>query len=468
MRAERERRRVLTFKEFVDRVRPRYRWYRHCLILAEVLQRVADGEIKRLMVFMPPRHGKSELVSRLFTAYYLYRFPDRWAGLCSYGAELAYTLSRSAREFYTRSGGPLASDATAVKHWETGRGGGFWAAGVGGPITGKGWHLGVIDDPIKNAQEASSSTIRETQWDWYGSAFYTREEPNENDEADGALIVVQTRWHEDDLSGRLVTAEKDEEEAERWHIVSFEAVKDENPATFPAACTVEPDWREPGEALCPERRPLEKLKRIRRAVGEYTWNALYQQQPRPRSGGFFKVGLIDVVDRVPADAVRVRFWDKAATEDDGDYTVGLLLAKGADGIYYVEDVVRGRWGPLVRNQKMRETAETDAARYGKQVRIWVEQEPGSSGKDSAIASVRLLEGFPCRFERPTGDKQLRADPFAAAVEAGLVKLVKGSWNHQAYLDELEAFPRGTHDDQVDASSGAFNKLAPEQRKVVIG
>ena len=441
----------------MTRVKPRYRWYRHCELLAAVLQRVADGEIRRLMVFMPPRHGKSELVSRLFTAYYLYRFPHRWVGINSYGQELANTLSRAAQENFSRGDGQVRADASAVKHWETPDGGGLWAAGVGGPITGKGWHLGVVDDPLKNAEEAKSEVRRAGQQEWYESTFYTREEPNDEGDPNGALIVIQTRWNEQDLSGWLLAQEGDEE-PEGWHIVCFEAVKEADEPEFPPTCTVEPDWRQPGEALCPERRPIEKLRRIAKRIGPYYWNALFQQRPRPREGGFFKTGLISSVEAAPADAPRVRYWDKAATEGAGDYTVGLLMARGPDGIFYVEDVVRGQWGPAERDRRMLATAESDRAKYGERVSIWIEQEPGSGGKESALASIQLLAGYAVRSEPVTGDKQVRADPFAAQVEAGNVRLVRGRWNSTAYLRELEAFPNGSHDDQVDTSSGAFNKL----------
>lgn len=235
----------LTLREFVGLVNPRYVWYEHVARLAAVLQRVADGEVSRLMVFMPPRHGKSELISRLFAAYYLYRYPARWVGVTSYAAELAYTLSRNARENYTRAGAALNPAAYAVRHWETGKGGGLWAAGVGGPITGKGFHLGIVDDPVKNAEEAHSEAIRAKQWEWWRSTFLTREEPG------AAIVVVQTRWHEDDLSGRILAHEA--EEPENWHVVHYEAIKEEEPSTYPASCTVEPDFRETGEALAPLR-----------------------------------------------------------------------------------------------------------------------------------------------------------------------------------------------------------------------
>lgn len=174
----------LTFRQFIARVAPKFQFYPHLDKLIEVLQQVADGLISRLMVFMPPRHGKSETVSRLFSAYYLYRHPDRWVAITSYAAELAFTLSRNARENYSEGGGPMSADAFAVKHWETGLGGGLWATGVGGPATGKGFHLGICDDPLKNSEEAASETVREKHKDWWRSTFSTREEPN------GAIVVI--------------------------------------------------------------------------------------------------------------------------------------------------------------------------------------------------------------------------------------------------------------------------------------
>ena len=135
----------LSFRQFVSVVKPSFQWYRHTLILATVLQKVADDELSRVMIFMPPRHGKSEETSRLFAAYYLYRHPERFVGINSYSADLAYTLSRAARENYKSGGGKTKSDADAVKQWETPENGGVWAAGVGGPITGKGFHLGIIE-----------------------------------------------------------------------------------------------------------------------------------------------------------------------------------------------------------------------------------------------------------------------------------------------------------------------------------
>lgn len=453
--------RPLSFRAFVDLVHPRYQWYRHCEILANVLQRVADGDLKRAMVFMPPRHGKSETVSRLFPAYYLYRHPERWTGVNSYAAGLAYTFSRAARDNYIRAGGKLSDDAAAVGHWETGRGGGLWAAGVGGPITGKGFHLGLIDDPLKNAEEASSEVIREKQWDWYNSTFYTRAEP------DAAIVVVLTRWHEDDLAGRLLEQEADE--PERWHIVNLPAIAEDEPVEIPDTCTAESDWREPGEPLCPERYSLAKLRAMEKRIGTYFWGALYQQRPRPKEGNRFKWDWFGYLEAKPAVAERVRYWDTAGTEGGGDYTVGVLMARTPAGEYVIEDVVRGQWSPSRRDQEILAATERDAATYGRrQVVTWLEHEAGIGGKERTQAIIRLLAGHKVHAERVTGSKESRADPLASQAEAGNVKLFRAPWN-RAFLNELCDFPHGKHDDQVDAASGAFNKLAlaePRRASVV--
>lgn len=429
---------------------PRYQVYRHCAELIAVLQRVADGELRRVLIFLPPRHSKSETVSRLFTAYYLYRHPERWVGIASYGADLAYTLSRAARENFTRGGGLLNNAARAVKHWQTRAGGGLWAAGVGGPATGKGFHLGVIDDPIKDAEQAGSEAIRAKQQDWFGSVFSTREEP------DGAIVILQTRWHEADLSGYVLTLEQDEPEG--WYIVNFPAIAEPDDApTFPETCTVHPDWRQAGEALCPERYPLARLQKLAKRIGDYFFGALFQQRPRPRDGGMFS-GSPQVVDAVPSGVTRLRYWDKAgAKPGKGDWTVGVLLAyHRPTGRFYVEDVARFQLPAAERNARMREVAELDRQQYG-HVRHYIEQPPGLA-KESTDAVIKVLNGFPVFAEPVKGDKVERAEPWAAQWQAGNVSLLRAAWN-KPYLEEHRGFPTGKNDDQVDGSSGAHRKLS---------
>ena len=324
----------------------------------------------------------------------------------------------------------------------------MWAAGVGGPITGKGFHLGIIDDPLKNSEDAQSDVIREKHKDWYKTTFLTREEPN------AAIVVIMTRWHEDDLAGWLLSEESaDEDEAtqENWHIVCLPAIAEDLPE-FPSSCTVEDEWREIGEPLCPERYPIEKLLK-KKAKGSREFDALYQQRPSPREGYFFDISKLEIVDAAPIEARRCRGWDRAATAGDGDYTAGVKVSKDKEGITYIEDVVRGQWDTATRDRMTRQTAELD----GRAVHHKGEQEPGSGGKDAAKAFVTLLIGFPCSTEPSTSNKETRADPLSSQVNAGNVKLVRGAWN-KAYIEELRQFPFGKNDDQVDGSSVAFNHL----------
>lgn len=430
-----------------------------------MLQKVADGKLSRVIVTEPPRHGKTELISRLFSAYFLYRYPQFWVGLNSYSAELATGISRNSRDYYVDGGGSLKEDAATMRHWETGEGGGLWAAGVGGPITGKGFHLGIIDDPLKNAKEANSHTIREAHKDWYRSTFSTREEP------DGAIVIVMTRWHEDDLVGWLLREEEaveapDDEDGledvvdpERWHIVAMPAIAEESEDApeYPSTCTVQPEFRQPGEALCPERYSRETLLRAKRRLGSYYWSALYQRRPVPPGGLIFKREWFTIVEALPTGCKFVRYWDKAGTAGGGDASAGVLFARSPEGRFFVVDAVVGRWSSGGREKVIKTTAQTDAQLYGA-VTTWQEQEPGSGGKESAENTTRNLAGHVIRTERVTGDKTFRARPLAAQAEVGNVYLLKGPWN-KGYLDELTSFPNGANDDQVDGSSGGFNKLA---------
>lgn len=441
----------LNFRKFIQKTDPKFQFYAHIDTLIAVLQRVAEGEITRLMVFEPPRHGKSELISRKFAAYYLYLYPEKWTAITSYTAKLAYALSRSARDHFTVGGGELSGNAAAVEYWKTQQGGGLWAAGVGGSATGFGFHLGIIDDPIKDAVEAASELIRERFKDWYRSVFSTREEPG------GAIVVVNTRWHEDDPSGWLLAQENDEDgEPERWHIVNMPAIAEE-PRTFPLTCTVEPDDREIGEALCPERYPLDKLLRLRKRIGEYFWGALFQQRPQPLDGDLFKRSDFQIVQMCPTTIWRVRYWDKAASISKGaKFSAGVRVSIPKEGGVYIEHVVRGQWRTADRRKVMLQTAQIDREKMGEVV-TFIEQEPGSSGVDSVQDEIRLLMGYPVFADRPTGDKDTRMLPLSGQAQAGNVYLVKGTWNED-FIAELCALPRGRYRDQADAAAGAFNRL----------
>lgn len=400
---------------------------------------------------MPPRHGKSELCSHYLPAWFLGTFPSRRVILSSYEADFAArwgrkargTIERYGREFF---GVRVSQSSSAANRWDIeGDTGGMDTAGIGGAITGKGADLLIIDDPVKNAEDAASETYRERVWDWWRSTAYTRLEPN------GAAIVIQTRWHEDDLTGRILS-DSQQAGAEQWRVVNLPAIADEDDAL----------GRVKGEALWPERFNLETLERYRQQLGNYFWSALYQQSPAPSEGGIFKKEWLPILDwrasrDIPGTLKKaVRAWDKAATEGGGDYSAGVLLAE-QKGIFYVVDVSRGQWSTRQREDTIAACAAADRNLIRSTI-IHLEQEPGSSGKDSAAATIRNLVGYDVHAEPSTGDKVTRARPFAAQCAAGNVQLVAGPWN-RAFIDELASFPKGKHDDQVDAVAIAFNKLA---------
>lgn len=449
--AERERRRrqseaagAAPFLNWLERVTPSYTWtWPYLAHIQAQLDRVTRGDLRRLMLFLPPRHGKSEMTTVRYPVWRMARQPAFRVCVGCYNQRFAERFGRKARRIAVQAGEALSPDLRSVTEWELGNGSVFRSAGVGSPPTGEGFDLIVIDDPIKSREEANSAAYRERVWQWYKDDLYTRCEPG------AAIIIIQTRWHQDDLAGRILASE----DAEQWTVVSLPAEAEAGDAL----------GRPEAEALCPERFPASELAGIRRVLGTWAYTALYQQRPLPEGGGLFKREWFQIVDAVPAQAKRVRYWDKAGTAGGGDFSSGVKLAAAPDGQFYVADVQRGQWSSWQRNQVMRQTAELD----GKSVAIWVEQEPGSGGKESAEASIRNLVGFNVHAEAPTGDKAVRAGPLAAQAEAGNVKLVRGAWN-APYLDELCVFPHGKNDDQVDGSSGAFNKLAAPQpsRKLV--
>jgi len=416
---------------------------RHLEHLNERLLDVAAGKSKRLMVFMPPRHGKSEFISKYFTAWYLGTFPDRRVILTSYEADFAAQWGRRARELIEEHGKlsfvervEVLPDSSAASRWDIkGHQGGMVTAGVGGPITGKGGHLIIIDDPVKNAEQASSKTYRDKAWEWYQSTLYTRLEPG------GALILIMTRWNQGDLAGKIL--EDMQNGGEPWEILNLPALAEDNDQI----------GRTPGDPLWPERFTREDLARIQRTVGSYHWTALYQQRPTPQEGGMFKRHWFPIIEAAPRDLIMVRRWDLAASQQRGDYTAGLLLGK-KDGRFYVLDLRHARESPAGVEALVRQAAEDD----GYTVSIRMEREPGSSGVNTIDYYARkVLEGYDFKGIPSTGPKEVRAQPVSAAAEAGNVILIRGHWN-TAFLDEVTLFPNGDHDDIVDVLSGAFTDL----------
>ncbi len=263
---------------FGDYVTPSWDWSpKHIKLIADKLMAVERGEIKRLMIFLPPRHSKSETGTIHFPAWFMMRNPEKRVIVTSYSSELAKTFSRRTRSIVREFGEELfnvqlSDESQSVEQWSLqGHHGMYIAAGVGSGITGQGASLLVIDDPVKSAEEANSPTYRQRVWDWYTSTAYTRLEP------DGAVVLTLTRWHEDDLAGRLLA--QMESTGEAWEVIRLPALAEDEG---------DPLGRAIGEPLWPERYGEKEFERIQKAVGSYVWTALYQQRPQAIEGGAFK------------------------------------------------------------------------------------------------------------------------------------------------------------------------------------
>ena len=409
----------------------------HLRLIAEHIDAVENGQIDRLAIHMPPRHAKTETVTVRYGVYTLQGAPADNVLITGYNERFARRMGRKARNIAV---GRLEMDPAkqAADEWATSAGGVLMTRGVGSPPTGTGFRRIIIDDPIRRREDAESEVYREKVWDWYTDDLYTRLEPG------GALVLIMTLWHEDDVGARAVASEPG-----RWTVLKLPALAEEGDVL----------GRKPGEALWPERYNVEALHRIRDVMvqneGIRGWEALYQQNPTPRQGSFFKVDRLQIVEALPANLRSVRAWDQASTENAGDFSAGVKMAgPDKEGLFYVSDVHRGQWSTDVRNREIKQTAELD----GTPVKIKGAQDPGNAGVDAALAFVRMLAGFSVKTERVSGDKVTRADPYSAQVNAGNVRLLRGKWN-AAYIEELRGFPGGKNDDQVDGSADAFNELS---------
>jgi predicted phage terminase large subunit-like protein len=414
---------------------------RHHRALLKVLQGVAGARGNdRVMVMMPPGSAKSTYASLLFPAWWFTAHPHSSVIAASHTADLAAHFGRGLRNLVDEHsdvlGYRLARDNRAAHRFRTSAGGQYFATGVEGPITGRRADLVVIDDPIKSHAEADSAAARERLWEWYRSELVTRLKPG------GRIVLVMTRWHEDDLGGRLLAA------GDGWKQVKFTALAEPG----------DPLRRRPGAALWPKWENAEALARKRETVGNRVWQALYQQAPVSPAGLLFPVARIGVVDAAPPGLRAARGWDLAATAAsagrDPDWTVGVKLGRCGEGRIFVLDVVRLRGGPHEVAAAIVATAERDGAG----VPIGLPQDPGQAGKAQLAWLQGLLAGYRVAASPETGAKLTRATPVAAQVEAGRVSLLRAGWN-AAFLEELTAFPHGRKDDQVDALARAFGLLS---------
>lgn len=441
--------RVILWK-FIKKVFPNYKFYKFHAALIQQLQRVIDDDCKRIILQVPPRHGKSLLASQLLPAAYLLAHPDRYVGISSYSSELAEGFSRKARDFFREGGGLLNPSSQAVNAWGTEGGGGLWAAGVGGAVTGRSGHLLIIDDPVKNREDAESGRMMEKLNDWYTSTLYTRLEPQV-----GAIVVIQTRWSENDMIGQLLENEMNvsEKGRENWTIVDLPALfEDEGDRPkLPSHCEVIEDWRtEPGQALCPQRYDVDDLERIREAVGSRDFASLYQQRPAPEGGNMFDPSWWQYYnhDSVIPDFQRIMLSVDATftANNKSDYVVGAVVGQ-AGAQYYVLDLVRekldvvGTMAMIARMYKRHALSGTviELAASGYAVYQMMQKKvPG-------------LIGF-----KPEKSKEARAAGVVPLVEAGNVFLPASAPWLDAFISEFSLFPASKNDDMVDAITMAIN------------
>lgn len=453
---------------FVEFTTPDYQfgWFNRDVFrrLDAFLAAVIRRQSPRLMLMAPPRHGKSEAVSRKFPAYIFGRYPDLSIIATSYGADLSSTVNREVQRLIDEprfaklfpetalSGSAIGMHDEAVGTWArnndifeiVGHKGSYRSAGVGGGITGRGGDVLIVDDPVKDALQANSEVHRQGVWDWYRSTLYTRREPG------AGILLVMTRWHIGDLAGRLLEAMANG--GEQWEVASYRAIAEEDEAS-----------RNAGEALHADRYDLAALTSTKVALGPYNWEALYQQRPIAREGALFKLHWFEnkVIDFAPADCTWWRHWDLAASvrnpkATNQAWTAGVKMGfSPSQRRYFIADVKRLQ----AEGHEVRSTIRAVAELDGHHVKISVPLDPGAGGKFQAQDFIAGLSGFLAFAHKESGDKGTRAEPFAAQCAAGNVYLIRGDWN-RPYLEELALFPTGASaKDQVDASSAAFERLS---------
>ena len=418
VRAAKARRSLLSFTEYTNDT---YQRAAHHQMIAQRLEAVERGDIDRLMIFMPPRHGKSELASKRFPAWCLGRNPKRQIIAASYNSDLANDFGRNVRNIVASpefgevfTGVTLAADSQAANRMNTNHGGAYVAAGVGTAVTGRGAHIALIDDPFKDREEADSERRRELVWDWYRSTLFTRLMPG------GAIVLIQTRWHEDDLAGRLLENERDQ-----WEVLELPALHEE--------------WG----ALWPEWYPEDVLLRIKATVGPREWSALYQQRPQPDEGTFFQRDWFKEWDKLPS----VRYYgtsDYAVTDGDGDYTVHRIWGIGPQGEIYRVDGWKGQTTSDVWIERKLDLIAKykPLAWFGEGGVIQKAIEPALKRRMRERKIFCRIEWMPSVHDKPT-----RARSFQAMAASGRVHFEKG-----ADISEFLVFPAGKHDDDVDTAS----------------
>lgn len=433
---------LYAFSRFMFLARRGYKWQRaaHHKVICSALMRVYRGESKRLIINIPPRYSKTELAVVNFMSWALGRNPDSEFIHSSYSTRLAASNAWQARELVTHEAYreifptfELRQDSKARDEWRTTAGGCVYAVGSGGTITGYGagkmrdtFGGAIILDDMHKPDEARSDVMRKGVLEWFQNTLESRKNSPET-----PIVLIMQRLHQEDLAGWLL----DGGNGEQWESIVLPAIQ--------------PD----GSALWPEKHTIEDLRRMQDAA-PYTFSGQYQQTPTPLEGGIFKPDQINAVDESSGVVEWVRAWDLAATQDDGDWTVGALMGRTAARRYVIGDAVRLRGSPDEVEAAIVSTANRD----GRKVKISLPQDPGQAGKAQIAYLTKSLAGLTVSSSPETGDKVTRAEPFASQVNVGNVDMIRAEWNGPL-ISEMRNFPNGKFDDQIDAMSRAFNEIS---------
>jgi len=432
---------------------PEYQTPSHLRVLSDTLERIERGELKRLIVLMPPRHGKSELISLRFPCWYLAKHPEDYIVQAGYAESIALAHSRQARDIFIsqrmaklfpdiryrpeRAGQEMVvPERQAAHEWGTKQGGSYYAVGIGGGLTGRGFNIGIIDDPVKDEEEAASQTIRDKVWDWYQRVFRTRAEPG------ASIIVVMTRWHQEDLVGRLLKQADEDPASDQWEVLHFPAI-------------------EGNQALWPERYSIEVLRKIQSSIGSRAFESLYQGNPTVAEGQIIKREWWKYYSERPNFLRIIHSWDTAFKDKtQNDYSVCTVWGE-AQNAYYLLDV----WRDKVEFPELKRVA---IALYERDMPNLVLVEDKASGQ-SLIQELQRNTRIPVLPVKVDRDKIARVYAATPIIEAGKVFLPENAHWLFDYIEELSAFPNTEHDDQVDSTTQVLSYLKGkiEQEEIVI-
>lgn len=430
----------------------------HKMILTEAEQCFLKDN-GRLMIFMPPGSAKSTYGSVVTPSYLMGKYPRTRVGLFSYADTLAAKMGRRTRgiikqlRYRSMFDTALSPESSAADNFTLLNGSEYMATGILGSATGNRFELVIIDDPVKGREQADSETIRDKTWAAFEDDIKTRLTPT------GSMIIIQTRWHEDDLSGRILPTDWNGESGDIlcrdgnvWRVLCLQAQCDTDS---------DPLGREVGEYLWPEWFTQTHWSQFK--ANSRTWGSLCQQIPKPLDGNLFNPMMIPTVHALPPGRVTwVRGWDLAATEGGGAYTVGGLLGRHESGLIIIGGITRVQYGPSKRDGLIKTTVVSD----GRLVKQDFPQDPGAAGLTQIDALLKLLAGYPIVWGPESGDKETRAVPFASQVNGGNVVMMAGDWN-RALREEMRGFPASTYKDQVDALSRAYARLLGYAGKMTI-